>query len=134
MNSRRISDQSSVSPSCGFPPEVRIRQRAEFDTTFRKGRRVSQKHLVMIGRPNDQGFARLGLSAGRRVGGAVVRNRVKRRLRELFRRNARLRHECVDLVVHVRPSAATASFVELTVEFNNSARKLARRLQSEAEC
>ena len=60
----------------------------------------------------------------RRVGGAVVRNRIRRRLREIFRRNREVFGDRGgDLVINARPSAAKASFGELREEY----RKLVER-------
>jgi ribonuclease P protein component len=68
----------------------RLSRSAEFDRVYRHGRSASSRHLVVYafprsadGEPGADG-ARLGVSVGRRVGGAVVRNRVKRLLREAF--------------------------------------------------
>ena len=67
---------------------------------------------------------RLGLSVPRRVGGAVIRNRIRRRLREIFRRNREVfGARGGDLVINARPSAAQASFGELREEY----RKLVAR-------
>ena len=59
--------------------------------------------LVVFARRNTLGHARLGLSVGRKVGNAVVRNRVKRLLREAFRLHQRDLPAGLDLVVNVRP-------------------------------
>lgn len=60
-------------------------------------------------RSNDVGHARLGLTAGRRVGGAVARNRLRRRVREHYRQViGRERLAAVDVVVHLKPRAAAA--------------------------
>jgi ribonuclease P protein component len=73
----------------------RLSRSAEFDRVYRQGRSVSSRSLVLYAFPregepapgepgSDEESPRLGVSAGRRVGGAVVRNRVKRSLREAF--------------------------------------------------
>ena len=62
--------------------ERRLTRGRDFQAVHREGRRWSDRLLVLIARPNDSGASRVGLSVGKRVGGAVVRNRVKRRLRE----------------------------------------------------
>lgn len=58
--------------------------------------------FVVFGRPNGLGWTRLGLSVGKRVGGAVRRNRVKRLLREAFRLEQHVLAPGFDLVVTVR--------------------------------
>jgi ribonuclease P protein component len=69
----------------GFPPALRILKGAEFDRVFRGGARAGDDLLVVNVLPNGLRHPRLGLAVGKGVGGAVVRNRVKRLLREAFR-------------------------------------------------
>lgn len=52
------------------------------------GRRVATKYMTLLAQPNSGPSDRLGIIASRRLGGAVVRNRAKRRLRDVFRRGA----------------------------------------------
>ena len=69
----------------GFPGRLRLRRRSEFLRLFRHGRRGGDRRLEVWVLPNDLGYSRLGLIVGRRHGGAVRRNRIKRVLREAFR-------------------------------------------------
>jgi ribonuclease P protein component len=69
-----------------FGSNLRLRRRTEFKAVEGGGRRVAGRFVILIAQPNGQPVHRLGLVASRRVGGAVVRNRAKRRLREVFRR------------------------------------------------
>ncbi len=63
----------------------RLSRSAEFDRVYREGRSHASRYLVVYAFPREQaGEARLGVSVGRKVGGAVERNRVKRILREAF--------------------------------------------------
>ena len=70
------------------------------------------------------GPARLGLTVSRRVGPAVVRARVKRRIREWFRRNRDCIPQGKDLVVIARPAAALASYAEIVQELGGSVARL----------
>jgi len=67
--------------------------------------------------PNTLGGARLGLSVSKKVGTAVKRNGVRRRLKEIFRCSADGLPGGLDLVISARPAAADASFEELSDEF-----------------
>jgi len=108
-----------------FSRDDRLRKRREFEECYASGVRVSGRHIQMFCLP-EGGCPRLGISVPRRVGNAVLRNRVRRRLREIFRRNRGL--FCTTplrLVVNVRPSAASVSFQELSEDY---AATLARAL------
>jgi ribonuclease P protein component len=66
---------------------------------------------------NELAGPRLGITVTRKVGGAVVRNRVKRRLREIYRRwSDQPQLPALDIVIHAKPSAARATFSELATE------------------
>lgn len=81
--------------------------------------------LLANQREGDPGAPpRLGVTVSRRVGGAVVRNRVKRRLREWFRTHQALIPLGKDLVVIARPAAAMATVCELARELATSLARL----------
>ena len=77
---------------------------------------------------NGRKHARLGVSVGRRAGNAVVRNRWKRRLREIFRTSASLRTAPIDLVITVNPGTTPASYHALEAEVLRGGAVLLRRL------
>jgi ribonuclease P protein component len=69
------------------PKRRRLSRSGEFDRVYRDGSSSATRHLVLYGFPREQGEeagVRLGVSASRKVGSAVDRNRVKRTLREAF--------------------------------------------------
>jgi ribonuclease P protein component len=68
---------------------MRLTHAREFDAVRRGGVRREERPLAVSGRPNGLPHWRLGLSVGRAVGGAVVRNRAKRHVREAFRLSQR---------------------------------------------
>ncbi|MGI8749019.1 MAG: ribonuclease P protein component [Thermoleophilaceae bacterium] len=86
----------------------RLARSAEFERVYREGRSHAGRHLILYSFPRSDGSEgpRLGISVGRRVGGAVDRNRVKRMLRESFWACARPLPETHDFVVVARPGAA----------------------------
>ena len=76
---------------------------------YREGRSHASRHLVVYAFPRAEGDAskpRLGVSVGRKLGGAVERNRVKRLLRDAFWSNAESLREGHDFVIVARPAAA----------------------------
>jgi ribonuclease P protein component len=84
----------------------RLSRSAEFDRVYRHGRSVANRYLVLYAFPRgDDAEARIGLSVGRRVGGAVERNRIKRLLREGFRAHSPRLPRGHDLVAVARPDA-----------------------------
>jgi len=78
-----------------------------------RGRSVSTPLLVLGYAANGLTVSRFGFLVGRRIGSAVRRNRVKRRLREIVRHHQMMVGAGWDVVLIARPPAATASFAEL---------------------
>jgi ribonuclease P protein component len=68
-----------------FPKRVRLLRAGEFERVFNARNSASDAWIVLYGAASELGHARMGLTVSRRVGGAVVRNRWKRLLREAFR-------------------------------------------------
>ena len=88
----------------------RLSRSRDFDAVYRKGRSVSSRYLVLYWFPQEEpGAPRFGFSVPRAVGGAVERNRIKRRLRELWRERLELVPEGQDYVLIVRPGLAEAA-------------------------
>ena len=62
----------------------RLTRSAEFDAVYRRGTSAASRHLVAYAFPSERVDARVGIAVSRKVGNAVVRNRLKRQLREAF--------------------------------------------------
>jgi len=103
--------QGSPAGSERLRPAERLRQRADYLRCYRTGRRRHGAHAILYFVPNELGHPRIGITASRKVGKAVVRQRLKRRVREIYRRwEQRLTLPSLDLVVHLKPEAKGSDF------------------------
>jgi ribonuclease P protein component len=85
----------------------------DFTRCYRRGQRLRTDYFTVYAFRRGGQTARLGLAVGKTVGMAVVRNRVKRRLRELFRRQKALVPPAYDLFVRALPTSAAAPYAML---------------------
>lgn len=98
-------------------PKERLRRRADYLRCYRTGRRRHGALAILYFVPNELGHPRLGITASRKVGPAVVRQRIKRRIKEVYRRwKDRGKLPALDLVVHLKPEARQADFQALKAE------------------
>lgn len=105
-----------------------LRRSADYLRCYRRGRRIGGPLLRLHYARNEVGHPRLGITASRKVGCAVVRNRLKRRVREIFRRwPGRQELPPVDVVVHLQPPAREAEFATLRDGLLERLRRLERR-------
>jgi ribonuclease P protein component len=121
-----------------FPPSLRLRNRTEFKETLDNGIKVVCPEMVVVATLSktnkaSEKLTRIGLIASKKVGNSVVRNRVKRNLRESFR----IMHEGlseqsefsgVDLVVIARAKAAKTKQPEMQLAMAQSLTRLAKKL------
>jgi ribonuclease P protein component len=98
-----------------------LRRRADFDRVFQQGRHNSGRLLALRSAPNELAWSRFAYAVPKRVGKAVVRNKVRRRLREILR--ALPFEEGFDVVISVRPEAANCSFYSLKQEVETLMRR-----------
>lgn len=98
-----------------FRAAEHIRRRADFEQAYQEGLRVSGRYMLIFLKRTEQTTARLGIAATRKIGGAVIRNKAKRRVRELFRHHKP--SVGVDVVVVPRRELVAAPFASLEIEF-----------------
>ena len=100
----------------------RLRHRADFSRVMRQGRRARHTLLQLVAFRTGDDLTRIGFSVGKQVGGAVTRNRVKRRLREIVR--GQHWRGGYDIVLLARPGAEEVTYEELQDATCANARKL----------
>ena len=109
---------------------LRVRGRREFQRVFKRRRVASDGLLAVYACENSLPYTRLGVSAPRRIGSAVRRNRWKRIIREAFRQNRDRLPVGLDIVVVPR-SAKKPTLAEVETSLVRLASRVARRMNSE---
>jgi ribonuclease P protein component len=107
-----------------------VRSRRDFLRIQSSGRRVTTPHfslLLWISDPSGVAVARLGITASRRVGCAVLRNRAKRLVREAFRATPELWFPGLSLVVVVRSALVDMRLDDVVAEWRAAERAIRRR-------
>lgn len=112
-----------------FPRSCRLTTRRQFLTVYAEGRRVASKSFTVFGLPNSAGNCRLGITVTRKVGGAVRRNQIKRRLRDVFRRNRLQLSPDIDLVVNAHASIDVSDAAAIEAEFLRTFARLAKHIE-----
>jgi len=103
---------------------VTLKQNHEFRRLYRKGASAVGGGMVLYCRKNRLGHNRLGVTVSVKLGGAVVRNRARRRLREVYRLNCPRLRQGWDIVLVARARTPTAPWGELNGTFLRLCRKL----------
>jgi len=106
--------------SRAYPRAVRLRRRREFLALQRHGRRRHTPSFVVLEAPAVGPLSRLGVTVSTRVGNAVVRNRVKRLVREIFRERRADLPATLDIVVIAKPHAAQITHAQAATELERA--------------
>lgn len=93
-----------LTPGESFPSSLRLHLRRDFTRAFDQGRKtVHSDAILWVSHRGDPGPSRLGIVVSRKLGTAVKRNRLKRLVRETFRRSKGVLKPGMDMVVYLRP-------------------------------
>lgn len=91
-------------------------RRGEFDAVYRAGKRRSSSYFTVFFRASQLPLSRFGFSIKKALGGAVLRNRIRRRLREIVRCHRREIPAGWDIVIHPKSSVTRAEFASLAAD------------------
>jgi ribonuclease P protein component len=121
-------DQVAIPVAETLPRRERLRKRGQFKAVQGRGKKLHTEHFLVfvLSQADSLAPARLGITVSKKVGGAVVRNRVKRLVREAFRRRKALFPKGLDVVFVAKQTAAASGLAEVARELE----KLCRKLQS----
>ncbi len=101
-----------------------LKSNYEFRRLYSKGKSSASSRLVLYCRRNRLRRSRLGITVGTKLGNAVVRNKVRRRLREIYRTNENLFASGYDIVVVARARSRDSEYSQLQADFLRLADKL----------
>jgi ribonuclease P protein component len=124
----------------GYPARLRIKQRRDFLRVQQGGRKLHVEHFLVFVAPRvaietdadtpptvEAQPTRLGITVTRKIGCAVVRNRIKRLVREVFRRNRERLPSGLDLVFVAKQQAATLEYADVVADFELLIQRALRR-------
>ena len=126
-------DQATRTKSQGkFPKSHRLLRHSDFERVYKQGRRHFAAHMTVFylqRADNELKGARVGFTVSKALGGAVQRNRIKRRLREAVRLGNFSIAIAVDVVINPKRSALTADFTDLQSEVSKAFQVIDKQLQ-----
>jgi ribonuclease P protein component len=101
---------------------------SDFDRVYKQGRRHFSPHMTVFYLRQAEGEARIGFTVGRLLGGAVERNRIRRRLREAVRLRRAALKDAVDVVINPKKSVLTADFPVVLEEVSRAFDVIVKKL------
>lgn len=117
LYARPAVNETSKKVSQSFPRDARLLKHADFQAVYKNGRKHFSGNMTAFYRPNDLAAGpRVGFTVGKVLGGAVVRNRIRRRMRSAVRQHLRELAAPLDVVLHPRKSVLTLQFEQLDAE------------------
>jgi len=123
-----VSRSDEVGADRTFARASRLRNRKSFLKLYEQGLRVSTAYFVLFGLPGAGPQSRLGITATKKFGHAVARNRIKRLIREIFRKNRGVADSPLDIVVNVKLDARTQPYQRLEADLTSRLRELRHRI------
>jgi ribonuclease P protein component len=101
-----------------------LKKNYEFKRLYNKGKNSASQYVAVYCRPNGGSSSRLGITVSGKIGGAVIRNRIRRRLKEIYRTNEHRLKPGFDIVIAARRKCISASYHEIEASVFAVFRKL----------
>jgi len=122
-----VAPAPAAAASQRLPKSERLLRRSEFLRVQNHGRKLHTDAFLVFALPTGQARARIGVTVSKKVGNAVQRNRVKRLLREVYRRNKSAMPERLDVVFVAKQKAAGLPYAAVEEQFRTACRQLVQR-------
>ncbi len=113
----------------GFPKRFRIKKRTEFKKIYEEGNKINGRFVIVHYLENELNHPRIGITVTRKVGRAVIRNRWKRLIREIFRKN-KGHFPPKDMVITVKRGMKLPTYRELEEDIIETVSKIAENSNS----
>jgi ribonuclease P protein component len=126
--SGRSGEHPSAQTGTSFPRALRLLKHSDFERVYKQGRRQLSSHMSVFFLPKADGGARVGFTVGRILGGAVQRNRIKRRLRAAVRLRQSALQGAVDIVINPKKTVLRAEFAVLLEEVGRAFTVIGKKL------
>ena len=117
-----------------WPKDYRLRKTSHYQYVQKKGAQWRSKHLIVLFVPGQQTNSRIGITVSKKVGNAVVRNRVKRKIREGIRQEYTNLTNLCDIVIIAKKSAAIANTRTIQNEIVRSFQYISKKYQCSKKC
>jgi len=104
----------------------RIRSKRDFLFLFKEGKRYKDKYFNLIYLPNSLSFSRMAVIISKKVGNAVTRNKMKRWMRDLFRRNKEYLKHDLDVLIIVKKEIQEASWTTLRENYLRAVKSIGK--------
>ena len=124
----RSAGQAAAQEGARFPRAARLLKHSDFDRVYKQGKRHFSSHMTVFYLQQAEGGARVGFTVGRVLGGAVQRNRIKRRLREAVRLRRAVLKTPVDVVINPKKLVLTVEFLVVVEEVSRAFDVIGKKL------
>lgn len=106
-----------------------IKENNEFKNVYKKGKKIVNKYFVFYYFENGLGYDRVGFTVSNKIGKSTVRNRIRRRLKEVFRLKYEETNKGYDFIIVARNRMKTSEYRKVEREFNKVYKKIRRNIK-----